>query len=77
MGIKLPTLETVQYKPIEVQVKNNNIDKALQLLKRKVKESGLLVELRERQYYKKPSAIRREKKAKAKIRNKYRNINDN
>ena len=46
---------------MEVKVKKNNVEYALRLLKRKIKDSGLMVELRERQYYKKPSEKRREK----------------
>ena len=54
---------------MEVKVKNNNIEYALRLLKRKIKDSGLMVELRERQYYKKPSAVRSEQKKLGKVRN--------
>ena len=54
---------------MEVKVKKNNIEFALRLLKRKIKDSGLMVELRERQYYKKPSAVRSEKKKLGKVRN--------
>ena len=54
---------------LEVQVKKNNVEFALRLLKRKIKDSGLMVELRERQYYKKPSAVRSEKKKLGKVRN--------
>ena len=57
---------------IEVNVKNNNIDKALRILKRKIKEDRLFVTLREREYYIKQSDIKREKKAKARLRNKYK-----
>ena len=57
---------------IEVIVKHNNIDKALRILKRKIKEDRLFVTLREREYYRKPSDIKREKKAKARLRNKYK-----
>ena len=57
---------------IEVIVKNNNIDKALRILKRKIKEDRLFVTLREREFYRKPSDIKREKKAKARLRNKYK-----
>ena len=48
--------------------KGQSIDKALSILKKKVKESKLMVELREREFYKKPSDIRKEKKAKARLR---------
>ena len=54
---------------MEVKVKKNNVEFALRLLKRKIKDSGLMVELRERQYYKKPSAVRSEKKKLGKVRN--------
>ena len=53
---------------MEVKVKKNNIEFALRLLKRKIKDSGLMVELRERQYYKKPSAKRSEQKKLGKVR---------
>ncbi len=54
---------------MEVKVKKNNVEFALRLLKRKIKDSGLMVELRERQYYKKPSAKRSEQKKLGKVRN--------
>jgi small subunit ribosomal protein S21 len=53
---------------IYVKVYNNNIEKALRKLKKQVKETKLMLELREREYYVKPSTLRREKKAKAKLR---------
>ncbi len=54
---------------MEVKVKHNNIEFALRLLKRKIKDSGLMVELRERRHYKKPSALRSEQKKLGKVRN--------
>ena len=42
--------------------KGQSIDKALSILKKKVKESKLMVELREREFYTKPSVIKKEKK---------------
>ena len=54
---------------LEVKVKKNNVEFALRLLKRKIKDSGLMVELRERQYYKKPSAKKSEKRKLGKVRN--------
>ena len=54
---------------IEVKVRRGqSIEKALSLFKKKVKESKILYELREREYYMKPSAIKKEKKAKPKAR---------
>ena len=52
--------------------KNKSIEKAISIFKRKVKESGMMLELRERAFYQKPSAEKREKKNKAKLRNKYK-----
>lgn len=52
-----------------VKVKRDNIEYALRLLKRKVKDSGLMVELREREYYTKPSAKKAAKKKLGKVRN--------
>ena len=45
--------------------KNKSIEKAISIFKRKVKESGILLELRERQEFKKKSAVKRKKKAQA------------
>ena len=51
-----------------VKVYKNNIEKALRILKKQVKESKLLVELRDREFYTKPSVLKREKRAKARLR---------
>ena len=40
-------------------VRNNNIEKALRVLKRKAKKDGLIQELKDRQYYQKPSEKKR------------------
>ena len=40
---------------MEVIVRNNNVEKALRILKKKIKKEGLMTELRERQHYVKPS----------------------
>ena len=45
-----------------VTVKDNNIERALREFKKRVKNSGLLLELREREYYEKPSVKRRRQK---------------
>jgi|TARA_R110002051_G_scaffold248700_1_gene308254 ribosomal protein S21 len=54
---------------IEVKVKHNNIEKALRIFKRKVKDSGILYELSERSYYTKPSLKQRKMVLRAKARN--------
>ena len=50
---------------INVTVRNNNLEQAMRVLKRKVQKEGIVKELRERQYYKKPSEIKQEKKKEA------------
>ena len=55
---------------IEVKVKHNNIEKALRIFKRKVKDSRILYDLSERSYYTKPSAKKRKMKLRAISRNK-------
>ena len=55
---------------IHVKVYKNNIDKALNVLKKQVKETKLMLILKEREFYRKPSEIKREKRAKARLRNK-------
>ena len=58
--------ETLLY----VEVKNNNVEKALSEFKRRVKNSGLLKELREREFYLKPSLVKRNRRKRNNIRNK-------
>ncbi len=55
---------------IEIKVRNNNIEKAIRQLKKQIKETGILWELSERRFYTKPSAVKRQKILKAKLRNK-------
>jgi len=59
----------------KVTVKNNNIEYALRLLKKKVKDSGLLIELREREFYTKPSLKKREQRKRARAM--YKNLSKN
>ena len=62
---------------INVTVRNGNLEQAMRVLKRKVQKEGLIKELRERQFYKKPSEIKREKaKERAKIIRKAQKAND-
>jgi len=53
---------------LSVEVKNNNINRAWRKLKRLLQDEGINQELRERQYYEKPSAKRKREKAMAKKR---------
>ena len=45
-----------------VEVRNGNLEKAMRVLKKKVQKEGLLKELKDRQYYQKPSEKKREAK---------------
>jgi small subunit ribosomal protein S21 len=55
---------------ISVEVRNNDIAKALKIFKKKVEQSGHIQELRERRYYKKPSTLKREQMNEVLYRNK-------
>ena len=46
---------------MKIEVRNNNVEKALRVMKKKMKRDGVFQELKDRQYYKKPSEIKREK----------------
>ena len=56
---------------LSVTVFNNNVEGALKVLKRKVKNSNLFIDLREKEYYTKPSEKKRHKRNLAKLRNHY------
>lgn len=45
-----------------VEIRNNNVDRGLKVLKRKLAEDGLFKELQARKFYEKPSEERRRKK---------------
>tara|TARA_Y100001963_G_scaffold11897_1_gene15040 strand:+ start:458 stop:703 length:246 start_codon:yes stop_codon:yes gene_type:complete len=51
-----------QLRGLSVDVYDNNIDVALRRLKRMVKDSKLMLELKNREYYTKPSEKRRKSK---------------
>ena len=48
---------------VTVVVKNGNVDRAMRTLKKKLQKEGLLKELKQRQYFEKPSAKKARKKA--------------
>ena len=52
---------------IEVQVRNNNVEKAIRVLKKKIQKDGMMRELRQRQYYEKPT-LKRQRKLKESLR---------
>ena len=47
---------------ITVEVRGGNLEKAMRVLKKKVQKEGIVRELKERQFYRKPSEIKREAK---------------
>jgi ribosomal protein S21 len=47
---------------VSVQVRKGDINRALKIFKRRSMDSGHLMELRERRYYKKPTTVRRREK---------------
>jgi len=51
-----------------VLVGDGNVEKALRKFKKKIQNTGLLLELKERETYQKPSARRKVKKGQAKSR---------
>ena len=60
---------------LKVTVKDNKVEYALRILKKKVKDSGLMIELREREFYTKPSVKKREQRKRARIN--YKNNSKN
>ena len=52
---------------IEVIVRDNNVEKASRVLKKKLQKDGLFRELRLRQYFEKPS-LKRQRKLKESLR---------
>ena len=55
---------------MRVTVRNNNVDKAMRVLKNKLQQEGVFNELREREYYMTKGEKRRKAKAAAIRRNK-------
>ena len=48
---------------VAIVVRNNNVDQAMSVLKKKLQKEGVLREIKSRQYFEKPSAKRARKKA--------------
>ena len=53
------------FRGMEVEVRNNNVDQAMRILKKKLQLDGLFNELREREHYVSKSEKRRQAKAAA------------
>lgn len=50
---------------MQVQVRDNNVDQALRVLKKRLQREGVFREMKLRKYYEKPSEARVRKKAEA------------
>ena len=50
---------------MEIQVVDNNVEKAIRVLKRKLQQEGLFREMKQRKYYEKPSVKRKRKEKEA------------
>ena len=62
---------------ITVEVRGGNLEKAIRVLKKKIMKAGIIKDIRDKRYYKKPSEIKREKaKERAKIIRKAQKLND-
>ena len=62
---------------ITVEVRGGNLEKAMRVLKKKVQKAGVIKNYRDKQYFSKPSEIKREKrKERANIIRKAQNKND-
>jgi len=48
-------------KPLEVEVRDNDIEQAIKVLRNKMSKDGILTELRQRRFAEKPSEKRRRK----------------
>ena len=47
---------------ITVEVRGGNLEKAMRVLKKKVQKAGIVKNYRDKQYFSKPSEIKREKR---------------
>lgn len=44
---------------MKIEVRNGNVEKALRVMKKKMKKEGVFEEIKSRQHYQKPSEIKR------------------
>ena len=57
-----------EFRGLVVEVRNGDINGAIRRFKKKVQDSGILQELREKEFYEKPSIRRKKAKAAARSR---------
>ena len=58
-------LQKVRKHPVEVSVRDNNVDQALRALKKKLQREGVFREMKLRRHFEKPSQRRKREKAEA------------
>ena len=56
---------TKKVQQVEVKVRDNQVDRALRVLKRKLQAEGIFREMRQREFYESPSEKRRREKNEA------------
>jgi len=52
-------------RPLQILVRNNNVDQALRMLKKKMQREGIFREMKQRRFYEKPSVRATREKAEA------------
>src|SRR5947208_14232127 len=57
--------EAPEHKPMQVLVRDNNVDQALRVLKKKLQREGVFREMKRRKAYEKPSERKTREKAEA------------
>lgn len=57
--------KSVYFRPVEVEVKDSNLEKAMRALKNRMSKEGILQELKRRRFYEKPSVRRKRKEREA------------
>ena len=61
-GGKKGEMDLREYSSLEVEVRNNDVEKALKVLKKKIQKDGLFRRLKAKRSYEKPSECRRRKR---------------
>jgi small subunit ribosomal protein S21 len=69
---RMSASEAIQCRPVEVQVGDKGLERAVKHLKRKMASEGILRELKRRRHYMKPSVKARKKAAEASRRRRKR-----
>ncbi len=55
----------LDFRPLEVVVEYDNVERAIKILKRKMADEGIFRELKKRRYYEKPSEAKKRKEREA------------